>query len=172
MRWLSSGSWEQGGGRKARSQCWTSGEQTLASSKICLEEFCGIRSWRKEGPMKASLIFKDHFPQAQKWSILTSRKSGRTSRSLHRWAICFLQNSKRMHTNSGSRDRQPSRKTDAVQAKRDAFRKARSPTWIESGMDALLNGMGDSGTEDRKNAEKLNAFFASVFMSKVVFHKP
>lgn len=39
-------------------------------------------------------------------------------------------------------------------------------------MDAQLNGMGDAATEDRKNAEKLNAFFVSVFMSKIVFHKP
>lgn len=37
---------------------------------------------------------------------------------------------------------------------------------------ALLNGMGDPVTEDRKNAEKSNAFFVSVFMSKIVFHKP
>lgn len=39
-------------------------------------------------------------------------------------------------------------------------------------MDALLNGMRDTVTEDRKNAEKLNATFASLFMSKIVFHKP
>lgn len=53
MRWWNVGSSEQGE-RKLNSKLTTlSGQQTLASSKIFLEEYCGIRSCRDEGPKKA-----------------------------------------------------------------------------------------------------------------------
>jgi len=41
------------GGRKTRSQPWTSREQALASSKISLEKSSGIKPWREKGPKKA-----------------------------------------------------------------------------------------------------------------------
>ncbi|GAB0176597.1 hypothetical protein GRJ2_000124900 [Grus japonensis] len=39
--------------RRASSQPWTSGEQTLASSGICLVEYHGTKSWKEERPKKA-----------------------------------------------------------------------------------------------------------------------
>ncbi|GAB0179267.1 hypothetical protein GRJ2_000392000 [Grus japonensis] len=43
----------QRGGRTASSLPWTSGEQSLASSGICLVEYHGTKPWREEGPKKA-----------------------------------------------------------------------------------------------------------------------
>ena len=53
MKWWSSRSLGQQGGSTASSRPWTSGEQTLASSGICLVEYHGIQPWREEGPKKA-----------------------------------------------------------------------------------------------------------------------
>jgi len=58
MRWWSSRFQGQGEGQKASSQHWTSGEQTAALPKICLEKSHGTRPGREGDPRK--LIFKDH----------------------------------------------------------------------------------------------------------------
>lgn len=42
----------EGRGGKASLQPWTSGEQVLAFSKICLVECHGLRPWKEEGPKK------------------------------------------------------------------------------------------------------------------------
>lgn len=52
MRWWNSGPWWQAEGWKASSQPWTSGDQTLASSGICLEQSHGIRTVMEMGSKK------------------------------------------------------------------------------------------------------------------------
>lgn len=111
IRWRSSGCREGAKKQKAGSQPWTSGAQSLASSRTCLEEPYGKWSWREEGSRRAGWFSKWSNPKIKNELLLTSWKSSRKPTWIK---SCSWQNSdiKKKGTRGRSRVRWPWRNSE------------------------------------------------------------
>ncbi|KAM9598579.1 uncharacterized protein ACIBXB_004267 [Morphnus guianensis] len=193
MKWWSSRSLGERGERTASLLPWTSGEQTLASSGICLADYHGIQPWREEGPNQESwLIFKDHLLQAQEQCIPAKKKSGKNARR-SAWMNKELLD-KRKHKKEAYRGWKQGQIAwgeyrEIVRAARDRVRKAKAlielnlargvkgnkksfygyisdKTKTRENVGPLQKETGDLVTWDMEEAEVLDNFFASVFPGK------
>ncbi|GAB0184947.1 highly reducing polyketide synthase PKS6 [Grus japonensis] len=62
---------------------WTSGEQTLPSSGICLVEYHGTKPWREEGPKKAGYYSRITSSKLRSNASQQSGSQGKPPRGLH-----------------------------------------------------------------------------------------
>ena len=128
MQWWSSGHWGQGGGWKAGSQHWTSGEQTLASSNICSEESHGIRPWREAAPRKLVNI---QGPSAPSSRVVhpNDLKNARRPVQMNKWLLAKLRHKKEAYW--GWKQVTWEEHGDSFRASRDKVRKAKAQmNWI------------------------------------------
>ncbi|GAB0190148.1 mitochondrial enolase superfamily member 1 [Grus japonensis] len=171
----------------------TSGEQTLASSEICLVEYHGTKPWKEEGPKTAG---KHHLLRAQERCIPTKRKSGKNTKRpawMNKELLGKVKQKKEACRGWKQGQAAWEEYRETVRTARDQVRKAKALIEISLARDVkdkkksfyryvsekrrtrenvgpLWNETGNLVTQDMEKAEVLNDFFASVFTGKCLSH--
>lgn len=169
------------------SQSWTSEEQILVCSGICLEASYGKPSWRDEGSWRADWLRRITSLMLKNGPSPYTRSHATVAGGLYGWRRNSWLNSniRKTRTGGGSRNRCPGISRDTVQAYNDRVRKVKAylgkdlkgkkgfHRYISSKRKSrenvilLLNGTGDLMTKVLEKTEVLSPFFTLVFTGKI-----
>ncbi|GAB0192220.1 mitochondrial enolase superfamily member 1 [Grus japonensis] len=195
MRWQSSRSSGQQGGHTASSLPWTSGEQTLASSGICLVEYHGTKPWKEERPKTTGKYSRVTSSKLRSDASQPRGSQAKTPRGPRGCPGAPGQSQTKKEAYRGWKQGQVAWEEyrETVRAASDQVRKAKALIEISLARDVkdkkksfyryvsdkrrmrenvgpLQNEMGDLVTQDMEKAGVLSDFFTSAFAGKSLSH--